>query len=154
MSEATDIAWAAGLFEGEGCVSVNQGLMRLYLNITDYDVIRRFADILGGKVSGPNYRDDRKPIWRWTANKPSLIVDILGKIGPYLCERRTTRIAEIRKDIADRPKPVTACVQCGESFEQDLRSQTLCSDTCKIARHREHARASMRRHRRSSATLT
>lgn len=49
-----EIAWAAGLFEGEGCMtrSGSQKVMRLVS--TDEDTVRRFWEIVAvGKVYGP-----------------------------------------------------------------------------------------------------
>ena len=48
-----DIAWAAGLFEGEGCITTagkNQKSRALKLQMTDRDVVERFQQIVG---SGP-----------------------------------------------------------------------------------------------------
>src|SRR4051812_10898075 len=53
-----EIAWAAGLFEGEGCLRVNDTYgakrPRAELVSTDEDVVRRFHAIVGvGNVHGP-----------------------------------------------------------------------------------------------------
>lgn len=49
-----EIAWAAGLFEGEGCITVSNGRPVMRLNSTDADTPRRFCEIVGaGKVYGP-----------------------------------------------------------------------------------------------------
>ena len=66
--KSLDIAWAAGLIEGEGCPHYN-GSPRLSLAMTDEDVVRRFAGLFGGNVA----RRDRvnpkatKPVFVWSA---------------------------------------------------------------------------------------
>ncbi len=41
------IAWAAGLFEGEGCIQYHINSLRLALTTTDADVIARFVFVVG-----------------------------------------------------------------------------------------------------------
>src|SRR3990167_5406713 len=54
-----EIAWAAGLFEGEGCISVHRSKGRrpqpkLNIAMTDLEPMERFAKALGvGNVTGP-----------------------------------------------------------------------------------------------------
>src|SRR5207245_5183125 len=43
---AEDIAWAAGLFEGEGSITQSGGRVRLSLKMTDEESVRRFAKII------------------------------------------------------------------------------------------------------------
>ena len=52
---AEEIAWAAGLFEGEGCMTVSGGRPFMRLNSTDEDTPRRFWEVVAaGKVYGPS----------------------------------------------------------------------------------------------------
>ncbi len=66
-----EIAWAAGLFEGEGCITKNGNSPALRLNSTDEETVIRFQRIIGaGAVYGPyqyNSRDgsERKPASIW-----------------------------------------------------------------------------------------
>ncbi len=69
----SDIAWAAGLFEGEGCFTAcyQRKTGRRYLHAvlvsTDQDVLERFHRIVGvGKIypKAPR-RPEHKPCWRW-----------------------------------------------------------------------------------------
>ena len=66
MSE--DIAWATGLFEGEGCITASGGTAaartpELHLDMTDEDVVRRLAIVLGGNVTGPYHKGSNKPLY-------------------------------------------------------------------------------------------
>ena len=61
MTTETEIAWAAGLFEGEGSIGFrggSRGYVYAYLNLqlrsTDQDVVYRFHQIISeGNVNGP-----------------------------------------------------------------------------------------------------
>ena len=73
-ADRVELAWASGLFEGEGCTAspgvANPGLQ---LGMTDEDTVRRFQRAVGiGVVEGPfgPYvgSPGRKPMWRWRAN--------------------------------------------------------------------------------------
>jgi len=65
----TEIAWAAGLFEGEGSITQSGGILHLRLKMTDESVVRRFEEAVRyGEVYGPydyQYSDRiiRKPFW-------------------------------------------------------------------------------------------
>lgn len=106
-----DIAWAAGLFEGEGCISGSQrykstlnedGERRksgfrwsLSMNSTDHDVLRRFGKIVGvERFHGP-YNDLRgghyKPQLSWCTSTLEETQTVLGLLMPYLGERRMAK---------------------------------------------------------------
>lgn len=105
------IEWAAGLFEGEGCITTGvdnrangktRHHLRLQLGSTDEDVVRRFHKIVGlGSVGGP-YADVRKPqykpTWRWSASYKQAGL-ALAKMLPYLGERRVARAAELEREL-------------------------------------------------------
>ena len=94
-------AWAAGLFEGEGCIATEYaGYVRLMVSMTDEDVVKRMREAVGGSVSGPHVqgvRADghiRKPIWRWTASG-SRARSLLILWWPWLGWRRRARASAI-----------------------------------------------------------
>ena len=96
MASAEEIAWAAGLFEGEGSISrfgrSGKFDLRVSLNMTDEDVVRRFDAIVdGGKVYGPysSYRG-HKPIWSWVAHGDAGH-DVVDLIGSWLSPRRVSQ---------------------------------------------------------------
>jgi hypothetical protein len=95
VASAEEIAWAAGLFEGEGTITHarrrSPGLL-VAVTMTDEDVVRRFDEVVDrGKVYGPysppSYRDRWKPFWRWQATGDAAH-DVLDLIGPWLSPRR------------------------------------------------------------------
>ncbi len=97
------VAWAAGLFEGEGSFHLrrmreNRRSVHLHaaLVTTDHDVILRFAEVVGvGRLGDVRQRrPHHKQQWAWRANGSD--VELLYElIGPWLGERRQRRYAEI-----------------------------------------------------------
>lgn len=116
-----DDAWAAGLFEGEGYVSVQRTArgrpkVRVAINMTDRDVLERFARIMGGHVLGPYDRGGRKPMFTWQRGGFDVLRDAFARFEPYLGERRTARFREV---LALEPAPGDAPGHYG-------RDQTHC----------------------------
>ncbi len=101
MATPEEIAWAAGLFEGEGCITETRGRLILRIHMTDEPVVRRFDDIVTcGLVYGP-YRQDnnrdgyrRKPFWAWVASDYNAY-DALNLLAPWLSDRRLERAQEL-----------------------------------------------------------
>ncbi len=84
----TDIAWAAGLFEGEGCLHRHKrGYGALFLAMTDEDIVRRFAAIFGLKVYGP-YKTGHKPSYVARTEKFELVQHAFATMYRYLGPRR------------------------------------------------------------------
>ena len=95
----TDIVWAAGLFEGEGCIAQHTkgaGYRKLVIVMTDSDVMERFVDVVGyGKLRGPyNSKSGYKPFWRWEIVKSKEVLRILKMFLPHLGKRRAEKAIE------------------------------------------------------------
>jgi hypothetical protein len=99
------MAWAAGLFEGEGTVRAvsNQkhpyASIRLQLRMTDEDVVKRFAEVVGClRVNGPYTNRDgslgNKPMWYWQTSRQDEVKRILIDFWPYLGKRRQAQAQE------------------------------------------------------------
>lgn len=105
-TDPVQIAWAAGLFEGEGCISINKSKRfgRVYstallsLQMTDEDSVQRFADIVGmpENCKGPHLGRTlkHKPVWRWCvmAKKARTVIHLLY---PHLGKRRRQRADDV-----------------------------------------------------------
>lgn len=92
-----EIAWLAGLFEGEGCIAWNgPNGVTLMLSMTDGDVVRRIREVTGvGTVIGPIEKGGvRKPVWYWSAGKKGEVLRLLIAMAPLLGERRRERALE------------------------------------------------------------
>lgn len=88
--ETTTLAWAAGLFEGEGCIRINKATKRnlghLVVSVTntDFQVIDFFqARWPGYMKSAAGLRPDQRPAWVWVyaARKAAAF---LAAIRPFI----------------------------------------------------------------------
>jgi hypothetical protein len=99
-----DLSWAVGLFEGEGCFTVSRGggyqYGRAYLVMSDEDVVRRFAEIVGcGKVcieTRQHRAPHHKTMYRWQASSRADFAQTAELLGPHLGQRRRAKLAEIK----------------------------------------------------------
>lgn len=95
-----DIAWAAGLFEGEGCISHSRhGTPTVSLCMTDEDVVKRFAKVVGfGSLRGPEYPSgnlgQRSRFW-WHGNGYQQAQATIALFWGWLGERRRQKAVEI-----------------------------------------------------------
>jgi hypothetical protein len=97
-----DLPWAAGLFEGEGCLSINHLAVSDYpsvwLRMTDEDVVRHFAETIGfGAIYGPRHDGNprHKPCWIWTARGVEKTQALIAMLWPWLGSRRRSRAREV-----------------------------------------------------------
>lgn len=99
--DSRKIAWAAGLFEGEGSwLQPKQGGYRASLAMTDLDAVLAFRRAVGfGKVDGPLFREDRKPMWTWRVQSFQHVQALGAMFWPWLCRRRRARLLEILADV-------------------------------------------------------
>ena len=97
-----NLAWAAGLFEGEGSIIRRRKKeTNLVLATTDFDVLSKFCSILGhGRIYGPYTRPNTKPIWRWSCSGSKNCIAILAALWTFLGVRRKERAALAMADLA------------------------------------------------------
>jgi len=96
-----DLAWAAGLFEGEGCIALSrpaatrpQVQWNLVLASTDLDVLERLQTVVGmGQISGPRDRG-HKLHWVWCVSRREHVRLLLEAMLPWLGSRRRARAEE------------------------------------------------------------
>lgn len=111
------LAWAAGLFEGEGCIHAYHAGKRgsgcqMRLGMTDRDVVERFAAIMGcGNIYQPRIdrckrsdprKQGKKPVHTWCLYKAPELIAALEALMPWFGERRLKRaneVIEIARDI-------------------------------------------------------
>jgi hypothetical protein len=110
------IAWAAGIIEGEGCVqaairsqSASQGrylVHRVRVVMSDRDVVERLANVFGiGRVMpySPTTGLGKKPLYRWEAARRADVVTVCDAIYPWMGERRRAQIDKLRQLLLDNP---------------------------------------------------
>ncbi len=99
MTRTESLTWAAGLFEGEGSCFVAAGKAQrqptVVLVMTDEDVVRKFAGIIGVGYVNSYKRPGQKRYWRWAAQSRNDVLEALGLLWPYLGERRQEKATEV-----------------------------------------------------------
>jgi hypothetical protein len=157
MPSETDIAWAAGLFEGEGFLVRRQVAQRVYLQVglemRDFDVISRFVEIMQTNgvlpAKRPNgtsrvtsvllrQRRNNNPkhsdIYRWTTTGHTAET-AYRLLRPHLGRRRQNKGDSIVQEAlvvrSELELPKT-CPECGTTFRLKPygRSKIYCSQTC------------------------
>lgn len=94
-------AWAAGLFEGEGCFtqkSNRYATPSMSMSMTDRDVVERFHRVVGvGSVSGPHTesKPHYKPYWLWRLYGRDAVEALGNRFLPWLGDRRSMRFMEV-----------------------------------------------------------
>lgn len=141
-TQAVAIAWAAGVFEGEGCISCSAGKNDIHacVAMTDEDIVRRFQGVVGLGSIGIQKRTDRqhrKPMWRWQVDGDNAET-VVRMLLPHLGKRRTARAVELleRRDewrrVSRGPRvcPVCSSVFCPISAGGNAARRIYCSDRC------------------------
>lgn len=102
MNRSQQIAWFAGLYEGEGSLALaGREKQRAYIQIdmTDQDVVERCHALFGGTLYGPVFKNSGfniKPMFQWRLNSQENVWNLLDEIYPYLGERRRGTIDAAR----------------------------------------------------------
>lgn len=112
------IAWAAGLFEGEGTIvhrktNGSKNGWTLSISSTDKDVLEKFFKIVGcGKLYGPygyandsnRRREHHKPYWRWSVADKNGVIKLGNLFMPWLCFRRKEKLLECLQHLEENVK--------------------------------------------------
>ena|ERR1035437_3069059 len=146
-----DLAWFAGLFEGEGTVTPHRGKCRaqaLAIAMTDEDVLRHAHGIVRvGHIYGPYLRERCKPIWQWKVGRSEDTVGLAMTIYPMLGNRRQKQIVRMLESWknADLPSRLKShCIHGHALIEENLcawdRSRARRCRLC----HNERTKSSKR----------
>ena len=98
-------AWAAGLFEGEGCIYNlnNAGYWELKLQMTDLDVMEAFRDWSGIDNKFYTHTDKRwknsKPLHLFRVRAQSDVRRLLSLMLPYFGNRRAYKALNALDDL-------------------------------------------------------
>lgn len=91
-----ELAWAAGLFDGEGTTSVLAAKRdkwkypRLSMAQKNPEVLYKLQQLLGGKV----YKSNTRNIYNWNVYKREDVIDALNKLWPFLSEQKKEQAIE------------------------------------------------------------
>lgn len=114
MKEELDIAWAAGILEGEGCFFITSDKRRkatkklaIQCKMTDQDIILRIHDVFasGFIYKCKNQEEHHKQAWVWQVYRQNDVETIIYKVLPYLGIRRSAKAKELLAYIDSRKKP-------------------------------------------------
>src|SRR3989304_344537 len=104
MWSREDLAWAAGLFEGEGSIQAGTpngpARQRLHLVMADFDRVQLFAQIVGvGRLynKGPGTLGT-KPLRWWICWRFEDVQAVLAMLWPWLGPRRRNKAREVLLD--------------------------------------------------------
>ena len=95
--------WAAGLFEGEGCLYKDnrKNTWTLQIRMTDRDVVQTFADVMGtgNRIYDESLQPNRiasghKPTYRWVCTRKAEVKRIILRMLPLLGDRRAHKILD------------------------------------------------------------
>jgi hypothetical protein len=106
--KSSDIAYFAGLFEGEGTVFTNKfywnkdGVKhvrkspqtKIRIAMTDKEPLERIVNTIGGRINGP-YRygkENYKPFWILDIDSPTLVRELANLMAEYLSPRRKEQL--------------------------------------------------------------
>jgi hypothetical protein len=92
------LAYIAGLFDGEGCITRANSYPIVQIGMTDRDVIEYLAT-LGGTIRVEQPPGNRKPLYRWRVMAGREVAEFLAAIFPFLRVKRQQAedaIAEIQ----------------------------------------------------------
>jgi hypothetical protein len=97
-----ELAWVAGIVEGEGTIRRAQGPRGrarwfVAVQMTDADVVRRLANVTGlGRVYGPYAprAAQTKSVWAWHVSAREDVYCLLDSLYGWLGERRRGRAEE------------------------------------------------------------
>jgi hypothetical protein len=109
--DTTEVAWLAGLFEGEGSIAIaKNGGTRLSIRMCDRDIIDRVnalfpATTIQVVVPKPakGYSNQPQTQYAWRISNPETVREILTLILPWLGERRSQRAREVLEHLSTRP---------------------------------------------------
>jgi hypothetical protein len=110
IPDPTTLAWFAGLFEGEGCISIDKrSTVNLRIGMTDRDVIEKIHRIFPCNGISIKQQQSRlpsgnlpKPVYHWNACASEQVRTILELLLPWLGERRATRAREALEHLRTR----------------------------------------------------
>lgn len=106
----TEVAWAAGFFDGEGTTSVlkttrdKYSYLRMSLSQKNLECLERFHSILGvGKI----YKSKTRDIYSWNCYKYEEVQQALDLLWPYLSEIKRQQATKAQDTVLENRRKVT-----------------------------------------------
>lgn len=145
------IAWLAGIYEGEGTCSITNGrAIRVEIVMTDQDIVERVQSITGfGTVRTVAQRaENHKQAYRWSIGSAEAVA-FLEAIMPWLGNRRAARAqGAIDNWKTNRKQSTASDTECVKGHAYDnVHNRRTKYGTCHLCnldaskRHREKLKA-------------
>lgn len=136
MTDPIQVAWAAGIFEGEGCIRDYTPTGRVFMcpglsiRMSDRDVLERFAAIVGvGTVrpSGQHRKraEHHRDQWEWLVSGIDAVV-VMEAFLPHLGERRGARARALLIQFYEERR--RDCEGCGTTYLAGKHWGRFCPD--------------------------
>ena len=100
------IEWAAGLFEGEGCITwrdKDHTKPYIKMTMTDFDVVQKFQEVVGSGSTYYVHHSRQNPKWKdqlmWREGNKEQVIRILSAMLPYFGLRRAYKALNILDDL-------------------------------------------------------
>jgi len=104
IMDSVDIAWVAGIFEGEGTISFSGSYPQIAVSMTDFDVISKLGEVTGlGTITKRRLQEPYKQQWTWGVWNRRDVARLLCAISPLMGQRRRERIAGAAELLSRRP---------------------------------------------------
>lgn len=131
LTEA-QIAWLAGLLEGEGCFHFCRGPY-VKLSMTDKDIVERAAELMNGHCQKvKRCQPGCKPVFLVEVCSVRAIY-VMNLVFPHMGKRRAEKIKEVLAATAAR-RGIAYGERCGDSKLTDAQAAEICNLYVKQAR--------------------
>ena len=158
-----DIAWAAGLFEGEGCLNISGKYgVRFTLKMSDKDIVERWTRIMGAHLYGP-YQPAGKstylPMWESRIADWKGVLEAISLLYPLAGIRRREKMDFVLSKAPEHPKgTVTLTLACPpepvDSYLGYSRHRYLGIPPCDICKASANLYVNNRKRARREANKT
>ena len=131
MARQYDVIWAAGFFDGEGCISIQRqvrpGGVYFYLGVSvyqnDFRPLLEFSELFGGAI----YPEKNAQKWRASGRDAA---EALNMMLPYMRVKKEQALVAI--DFQSRRLPPGQNRPKGFSVEADERDYLRCRELKKV----------------------
>ena len=119
-----EIAYAGGLFDGEGCISRDGGT--LTLSMTDRDSVERFAAAVGvGEVHLDQRARSGKQMYRWRVHRFEHRQAVTAMLWPWLNQRRRVRALDMLAEYPGALRDYGICLERTGKRKRELSPDEL-----------------------------
>lgn len=107
VASETELAWAAGFFDGEGTTSVlktqrdKYAYLRMSVSQKQRECLERFLNIV---QKGKIYKGNTREIHSWDCYKKDDVEDVLTYLWPYLSQIKKEQAQKAREYVQEHSK--------------------------------------------------